>query len=215
MVEENTDQNKFNLILIDNGSSDGTSEFLLTKNRHRILLNTENLGVIKGRNQGFKLFESDSNDFICFLDNDQFVEKKWLEQYYDYMISFNIDVAGAEAWLMNDRFLPVYQCRKNSEPYSYVSCCGMFIKRSVVAECGFFDEMFSPAYFEDPDFCFRAKEKGFRVGWNADAKIIHMPHQTLGKNPHKVAIFQNSYNNFKMKWNGKKILPIRNMENSR
>jgi GT2 family glycosyltransferase len=216
MLFKHTEPSKFCLIMIDNGSTDGTQEYLTetlsmfeNPNFVTLALNEQNLGVIGGRNMGYAMFQSDPTDYICFLDNDQFVREGWLEQYHSFMAEGGYDVIGADAWLMDSKFMPIRNCKKAGEPYSYVGCGGMMAKRKVVDAIGLFDEQFNPAYFEDPDFNFRAREAGFSIGWNYAAKIEHLPHQTLGKNPDRMKIFGQSYDKFKKKWNGKEFKPMR------
>ena len=204
----------FKLIMIDNGSVDGTAEYLsnealLSKSYTTLVLNEENLGVIGGRNMGYTLFQSDPTDYLCFLDNDQFVRKDWLEQYHDFMETGKYDIIGADAWLMNSSYKPVYNCKKAGDAYSYVGCGGMMIKKKVLDAIGLFDEQFNPAYFEDPDFNFRARQSGFSIGWNHFAKIEHLPHQTLGKSKDRMVYFAQSYEKFRNKWKGIEILPMR------
>lgn len=214
LFASNTKSQSYNLIMIDNGSTDGTSEFLSSyfsdkKENITLVLNKENLGVIGGRNMGYALFLSDPTEYLCFLDNDQFVRQGWLEQYQEFMSKNNYDLVGADAWLMDSSFMPRYNCKKTGEPFTYVGCGGMMCKKEVVDKIGMFDEQFNPAYFEDPDFNFRARKAGFKIGWNSLAKIEHMPHQTLGKNKDRMKIFSESYSKFKTKWAGQSFLPIK------
>jgi len=208
----------FYLIMIDNGSTDSTVDYLETKSyisedNQNILLvyNQQNLGVIGGRNQGHALYSTLENipEYLCFLDNDQFVKEGWLDQHHDFMQKGKYDIVGIEAWLMNSAYKPVRICKKPGDAFSYVGCGGMMAKKSVLDKIGLFDEQFNPAYFEDPDLNFRAKENGFSIGWNYSAKIDHFPHQTLGRDKNKMIYFFKSYEYFIKKWQGKKILPTR------
>jgi len=51
-------------------------------------------------------------------------------------------------------YYPFRKCIKPDETFTYIGCGGTLIKRSVYDKIGLFDEQFSPAYFEDPDFCY-------------------------------------------------------------
>ena len=55
--------------------------------------------------------------------------------------------------------------------------------------------------------CIRVFNEGFKIGWNIKAKIVHMPHQTLGTlaKPEKTKRFIESMKKFQRKWNGKKM----------
>ena len=208
-----TKPSAFNLIMIDNGSTDGAKEYLTDAlsmfENHTLVINDRNLGVIGGRNMGYALYQSDPTELLCFLDNDQFVRAGWLEQYHEFMESGSYDLVGADAWLMDSSFMPRHNCKKKGDPYTYVGCGGMMVKKEVVDKLGLFDEQFNPAYFEDPDFNFRAREAGFKIGWNNMAKIDHLPHQTLGKDKDRMKFFTQSYDKFKKKWSGKTFLPMR------
>jgi len=70
----------FDLIMIDNGSSDQTPDILRQfadqYDNMTLVLNDENTGVIGGRNQGYEISESMTakSKYMMFLDNDQFIE---------------------------------------------------------------------------------------------------------------------------------------------
>lgn len=55
--------------------------------------------------------------------------------------------------------------------------------------------------------CMRVHNEGFKIGWNIKAKIVHMPHQTLGTLPkeEKTKRFVDSLKKFQKKWHGKKM----------
>lgn len=201
----------FHLIIIDNASSDGSLEYFkeIVSEKSNIVLqsNRKNLGVIGGRNQGYEIYSQMVNkpEYLVFLDNDQFCQKNWLFLHHQVMEEGKYDVVGVEAWLLNSAFWPVKNCRKPGEPFSYVGCGGMMIKSKVLDAVGIFDERFNPCYFEDPDFCFRARKSGFRIGWNYKPRLLHVPHQTLGKNSKRRFFLQQSHQRFKEKWKGVKM----------
>lgn len=212
---KNTDQKKCSIIWIDNGSKDDTPNFLHDFFNKKItngvlVLSEENLGVIDGRNLGFDFSEvvSDSpKPYVMYLDNDQFVCQGWLEDHLNFLKEGSYDLVGVEAWQLNTSFMPIKQISDFREHFSYVGCGGSLVKRSVIHEVGMFDVIFNPSYFEDPDFNFKVIDAGYSVGWNKDAKIIHMPHQTLGKIPpqEKQKRLLDSLNKFRNKWNGHKV----------
>jgi len=205
----------FHVIIIDNGSDDGSVEYLsdLSSNKDNITLvcNDSNLGVIGGRNQGFNIYQSlaDRPSYLSYLDNDQFVQSGWLQHHHDVLEQSNADVVGVEAWLMSNSFLPMRQCKRPTEPWTYVGCGGMLMKGEIPMKIGMFDEQFNPCYFEDPDLCFRVLDAGYKLCWNYKARLIHIPHQTLGKNPKRMELFKRSHEKFRNKWRGKKVRPMR------
>jgi GT2 family glycosyltransferase len=86
---------------------------------------------------------------------------------------------------------------------------GMLFKRELLDKIGFLDVVFSTAYFEDVDYCFRAWNWGFKIGWNYKSRIIHESHKTLGKleNSVKHKILEENWNRFREKW-GIEDLPL-------
>ena len=66
----------FELILVDNGSTDGTVEFIksLPYDNIKTIFNSENLGFSKGNNQGIDIAEG---EYIGFLNNDILLSPNW------------------------------------------------------------------------------------------------------------------------------------------
>jgi len=202
--------NNFKIIMVDNGSYDGTQEFLGSFSSEHdnmtYVSNTVNRGIIDGRNQGYEIYQEmdEQSDYICFLDNDQFVKEGWLEQHISVLVESKADLVGVEAWQMTPDYRPVRKCTRPNEAWTYVGCGGMLMKSEVPDTIGMFDPQFNPCYFEDPDFCFRAREEDFVLAWNYKARILHLAHQTLGKNPNKMRLFQKSHKKMLDKWRHKK-----------
>lgn len=197
----------FVLTFIDNGSTDGTYDFIieLCKNFNNVNFykSEKNLGVIGGRNKAYDIASSNGDSkYYIILDNDQFVKERWLENHMQYMDSYGYDVLGVEAWQMRNDFYPFKKIHDKNEYFTYVGCGGSLICDHVIKDIGLFDDRFNPSYFEDPDFTFRAVNAGYQVGWNPAAKIIHLPHQTLGNIADKNERFLNSFKKFREKWKG-------------
>ena len=70
----------FELILVDNGSTDGTPEYLATVPDAKVIRNEENLGFPKGVNQGIA---AASGEYVCLLNNDTIVTSGWLDKLVD------------------------------------------------------------------------------------------------------------------------------------
>jgi GT2 family glycosyltransferase len=208
----------YRLIWIDNASTDDSVEKIsdLLSDMNAIFVQSDsNLGVIGGRNLGYAIsenyFNSKKSEYLCIIDNDQFVLEGWDEHHFKVMDVNGYDVVGVEAWQCSPNFMPIVKLEPNRRSigkwYNYVGCGGSLIKRKVLDKIGLFDERFNPAYFEDPDFVMRCHLNGFSVGWNPEAKIFHLAHQTLGKlqQNEKTKRFVGSLKKFREKWKGQKM----------
>lgn len=193
----------FGIIVVDNNSTDGTVEYLKDIEQDNLTLHfsPKNLGCVMGRNFAYTL--SKDSEYICFLDNDQFVLSEWVESYMSY-IDMGYDLVGYEAWIMRNDFYPMKKV-KQGESYNYVGCGGMFLKRTVISDIGLFDPQYNPMYFEDPSFCWTAHDAGYKICWNEKKRIFHQPHKLL--NAQRRVFFNNSWKIFKNKWRGR-ILPV-------
>lgn len=74
-IQKNTDPERYNFIFIDNGSTDGTHEYLKSIKNSEIITNKENVFVNKAWNQGF---DKVKEKYCCLANNDIRVGKNWL-----------------------------------------------------------------------------------------------------------------------------------------
>lgn len=164
------------LILVDNKSTDGTIAYIKSLKDKRVFLieNKKNNGCIKARNQGIAASKS---TYTMILDDDQipggntFIEYLTTLKYYD--------VVGCEMQIMNFKTgLTTLGTRSN---FTYVGAGGMCMLTSDWVRLGLFDEIFGPAYFEDPDIIEKAKSVGLIIGHVKNHGINHIGHQTLSK----------------------------------
>ncbi len=212
---ENTEN--FRLIFVDNGSDKQTATFLQTgadEGQWTLIRSEENLGVIGGRNLGVQSVES---DYFLNIDNDQYPRKGWLQGLHNLM-SQGYDIVGVEAWCLlppksrgtvmvgsntyKRDYYPTKHCVNKRDRFTYIGCGGMLIKKKVYDDIGLFDEQFGPAYFEDPDFCFRAIQAGYKLGWLHNCPIDHLAHQTITNQTlfRKNDQFIKSWRRFQKKW---------------
>ncbi|MBN1879985.1 glycosyltransferase family 2 protein [bacterium] len=183
---------KGKIIVVDNGSDDGTVEWLKSVwPEVRCLMLPSNKGFSGAVNEG--ITASESNDVIL-VNNDTEALPGWFDAlriaagtHPDFHIFASrvlladsrehIDTVGdgftvagfgyKHGWLEVDG--PRYD--QPSEVFA-ASGCAVYIRRNVFRTIGLFDEHFF-AFGEDLDFCFRARLAGFRVMYIPDARILH------------------------------------------
>ena len=189
-----TNEELFDLYIVDNASNDGSVDFIEECQKKysniKLIKNSENLGYSKGNNIGLKEALKKDYEYIGFLNNDILFTPDWL---VDTIKSFELDEQlGALSPRNNEKtklnannYLAGYKkyLSKFSAPLKYVvtpffSC--VIFKRKVIDEIGFFDENFSPAFFEDNDLSFRALYKGYSLAYNNNSFIFHN-HSTTSK----------------------------------
>lgn len=167
------------IIIVDNTLGNETLSYLsgLSSGKLVVIRNKVNQGVIKSRNQGLAL---STGEYTMILDDDQVPLKDdhTLNRYKSMLKDY--DILGCEAQIMDLRTgLTKFGTKDN---FTYVGAGGMCMKTSLWRELGLFDEIFQPAYFEDPDICLKAKKAGHKIGLVTDHGIHHYEHRTLFRN---------------------------------
>jgi len=153
------------LIIIDDGSEDETSELISSYNDERIIcLHQKNHGVSNARNNGLKKAKG---RFIAFLDSDDWWEKEKLEKTLKHIKRFpNIKIFHTdEVWYQRGELLrqkekhrkPSGRVYKNALPLCCISISTAVIDKAVFEETGIFDESMEAC--EDYDFWLRATNK--------------------------------------------------------
>lgn len=165
----------YNLIIVDNGSTDGTQEWLTDWAKENTMVihlffNKENKGIAVGRNQGLLLADKLCPDakYLCTIDNDIELPKNWL---YDCtsIIDANPKMAiglNFEATTYPLRTMSGYTFQV--KPVGNLgTACSMF-HRDLHKAIGFFITEYGLYGEEDADFYFRARIAGWQCGYLKD-----------------------------------------------
>lgn len=190
------------LVVVDNGSTDETRELLgefgvQYERTHRLLrtiLNDTNAGCSTARNQGLS---ATAGEYVVFMDNDVSVgDRSWLSKLRAALESdarigivvpklvFAADpgviqcAGGAVSRTGRVQFVGrgerADDARFNTrrDVQCGISAC-MMLKREMIGETGLLDEAFNPVQFEDIDYCYRARSKGWRVVYEPAVTMLH------------------------------------------
>lgn len=203
------------VILIDNGSCDGTVDFLKTLNGNATvkiekIFNKENLGFVRAVNQGMQISQA---DYICLMNNDCLVTPGWLSRMIEVARSTPqigiVNPASNTLGIRPARNQSIDDYNRQIVDYKneYVeldSCVGfcMLIKRELIEKVGYLSEEFSPLFFEDTDYSMRAKQAGYI---NVMAKASYVWHDEHGSvrrlvTKKKEEIFRSNRKKFEAKW---------------
>jgi glycosyltransferase involved in cell wall biosynthesis len=151
----------FELIVVDDGSTDGTSDLLATYEDNRLIsLYQENSGVSSARNKALNIAKG---DFIAFLDSDDWWEDNKLQRTIDYIKDFpRINIFHTEElWYRSGKLLNQKKKHKKPSGEVYIQalplCCisisTVAIKKVIFNKVGLFDETLEAC--EDYDFWLR------------------------------------------------------------
>lgn len=185
----------FELIIIDNGSNDGTVEYLksLKYENIKLILNDTNLGFSKGNNQGIEIADG---EFIGFLNNDILLYPNWFEECEKVFEKENaafVSPRHINPHYDNTDERTYIQYFKNNFKYnkdyekSFDECvfsCTV-TKRDVINKIGSFAVEYTQAFFEDNDYKYRAIVAGYDVFVTNSACFYHfgsITSATLNKN---------------------------------
>lgn len=163
----------FRLIVVDNGSTDGTRDFLKDLPQDHPLLqsydfifNDRNMGVAGGRNQGMKLsVEKYNDDWMAILDNDVEVPNRWLAEAQDIMNANRQLFIGVNA--EGVKYPLIKRCGKEfqiKERGNLGGAC-LIIPKQLFMDIGYFTTEYKRYGEEDACMSFRARCKGWEIGY--------------------------------------------------
>lgn len=200
-IERNTPE-PHEVILVDNGSSDGTlpylREFCRERSGFHLIENGSNLGFAKGCNIGMR---AASGGRILLLNNDTVVTRGWLSGLIDALERepgagiagpMTNEIAGpqkvAAPAYRNHEELEAFADAFRSGNYGrripakrLVGFCMLFT-RELYEEVGELDERFGSGNFEDDDFCLRAALSGYGCVIAGDVFIHHYGSRSFAGN---------------------------------
>ncbi|CAF1747197.1 Putative glycosyltransferase EpsH [Bacillus subtilis] len=197
-IWKHTNNDCIEVIVIDNGSHDGTRDYLKQITSIKAIFNKTNEGFAKACNQGLEVA---SGDNILFLNNDTIVTNQWLEPmikllYQDDKIGM---VGPVSNYVSGPQQVPVnYTNVEEIEDFSRLYCLQqrgrskavlrlvgfcLLVKKKVLDEVGGFDERFVGGSFEDDDLSLRVLQAGYQLKIALDSFVHHHGHATFTGNP--------------------------------
>jgi GT2 family glycosyltransferase len=153
-----------NLIIVDNGSTDGTVDYLKTLDSY-LILNSENKGIGRGRNQALLYADNLGTDWYCTIDNDVDFPEGWLSDCIG--ILDNNKSYGAIGVNFEDKTYPLVTSGGytfQNKPQGNLGTACMVFKKQLHKAIGFFKE-YNFYGLEDSDFGMRARFFGFNLGY--------------------------------------------------
>jgi hypothetical protein len=185
---QKTTYRNYKIVVVDNGSIDNSQKEVKNLYPEVVLIeNKTNLGYAEGNNTGIRYALKQGADYIFILNNDTIIDKEALNFLVkEAKKDRNTGIVGPVVYFYNNpnRIQSAGEMfDKNwnhispgivvsSEDISYISGCAMLVKKEVFEKIGFFDPQFF-MYWEETDFCYRAKKAGFKITIAPQAKVWH------------------------------------------
>ncbi|MEN6450151.1 MAG: glycosyltransferase [Thermoguttaceae bacterium] len=223
-ISRHTDWPNYEVIVVDNASTDGTPEWLreladkaVFGQRLQVICNGENRGFSGANNQGMRAARG---QFLCLLNNDTVVTRGWLSTLIGHLRARpDVGLVGPVSNRVgNEAKVPVeyntpeemprwaakYCWRHDGETFP-IEMLGFFcvvFPREVCERVGELDERFGVGCFEDDDYCRRAREKGYQILCARDAFVHHWleaSFQLLARQQY-LDIFHENKRRYEAKW---------------
>ncbi|MCU7835179.1 MAG: glycosyltransferase family 2 protein [gamma proteobacterium symbiont of Taylorina sp.] len=221
----NQSYQNFEVIVVDNGSTDASLEITDTS--------ADNITLIElGRNTGFAYSnnrgaEQARGEWLILLNNDAFPETNWLETlvktqkqqteftfFSSHQINYHhpelLDGTGdmyavnGRAWRRDYNATAEQNIRPSGEVFGACAAAAMY-KKSAFDQIGAFDEDYF-CHFEDVDLAFRLRLAGHRCLYVAEARVHHIGSATAGGEQGDFALYQGNRNSV---WTYFKCMPLK------
>ena len=197
-IAEHAGSIPFEVIVVDDGSTDATRQRLADVTGIRTVRNADNLGFIGSCNAGAAVARG---DYLLFLNNDTLVTAGWLEAlvccieeaphaglvgaklvYPDGRLqeAGGIVFNDGSGWNVG-RFESPADARYNfRREVDYCSGAAILLRRDLFNRLGAFDARYTPAYYEDTDLAFAVRASGLKVYYEPAATVVHFEGITSG-----------------------------------
>lgn len=220
-IDEHSQYENLEIIIVDNASSDGSIEFLKNwssvNGNRRLILNDNNRGFAAANNQGLNIA---TGDFLVMLNNDTYVTPGWVRSLVNHLnrdttigligpVTNNI---GNEAKIdipyadMSEMLVKsaAYTRRHAGQlyPLRTVAFFCVMMKRETFERVGQLDEAFGRGWFEDDDYCRRVERVGLRVVCAEDVFVHHHLSASFNKlkQQDRQELFEENKKIYEAKW---------------
>lgn len=192
------DYRNYSVLVVDNGSKDGSGEQIDREFPDvQVLFTEENLGFAGGCNVGIRELLEDGVDYILLLNNDTIVEPDFLGPLVDTAERHNrVAAVGSivrrmdtnNVWSAGGMFRPIFarldvnqhDIAQTEYETGFISGASLFIPRKAIEKLGMLDEAYFYG-FEDQEFAYRAKKNSWSLYINSDSVVHHKVGSSSGE----------------------------------
>jgi GT2 family glycosyltransferase/glycosyltransferase involved in cell wall biosynthesis len=191
-LQNNSDKTPYEIIVVDDASSDWTKSALSNIRGIRVISVEDNLGYLRATNLGISVARG---KYVALLNNDTIPISGWLDRLVSELENNSkIGIAGAKLLYPNmqvqelgsqifsdgsgwnlgkyaDLLSPEHSFTREVD---YVSAAAILVRSDLLAKTNGFDELYIPAYYEDVDLAMQARKNGLKVVAVHDSFVIHI-----------------------------------------
>lgn len=212
----------YRFVFVDNGSTDGTGDWLDTVDGATVIRNPTNAGFPAGANQGLR--QAHDSEHVLLLNNDTLVTFGWLGEMLAVLraaprvglvgpASNNVSgVQRVDAWYSDATGLRKFAETHHragtgvwEEVTRLVGFC-LLVRRGLFPEVGELDELYTPGNFEDDDLCLRCRLRGYRCAFARGSFVHHFGSVSFGRNRDGyAALMKRNGTAFAAKWTSARV----------
>ncbi len=207
-IQRNPQATPFEVIVVDDASTDGSGVLLPAIRGVRYLANDRNSGFIASCNRGAGAAQA---EYLYFLNNDTQVQRQWLDPLVEHLdanpragmvgskllfpdgrlqeagarLRRSTMATGGELFgeLIGIGASPQLQQYTVDREVEYCSGASILVRSALFANVGGLDPRYAPAYFEDADLAYKIRAAGYKVVYVARSEVVHHLSASAGSTP--------------------------------
>jgi len=196
-----TDYEPLEIILVENGSTDKTYDIAEKyRDKIEIIRTSKNLSFSRANNLGLKRARG---EILVLLNDDTVVTRGWIRAILDvFEHNPRVGIAGCKMLYPDSNIIQHYggyvepngitnhygKGEPDGKEFSalksvdYVTGAAFALRRGIIDVLGYLPEVYKPIYFEEVEYCVRARKKGWDIVVVPDARVYHLEsQQTVAK----------------------------------
>ena len=176
------------ILVVDNGSLDATPQIVAKFPNICLISNVANRGFSAAVNQGLQLAHGDilfllNQDTVAHPDWPQALQRRFTQDAQLGILGCKLlypdgRLQHAGGRLLEPNWMSEHVPEDFAGPLDFVTGAAFAIRRECFSQVGLFDTGYYPAYYEDVDYCLRARLHGWNIACELNAQFTHFESQS-------------------------------------